>query len=82
MREFNVIDSATSVDQLRMRLKENDFEQFGDAFIPEFVYDVIKRLPRFSTMRVGCTITYKSDIELTPKSVVINKMPRNFWASY
>lgn len=52
MREFNVVDSAGSVDQLRMRLKENDFDRFGDAFIPEFVYDVIKRLPRFSTMRV------------------------------
>jgi len=52
MREYNIIDSATSADQLRMRLKENDFVKFGDAFIPEFVYDVIKRLPRFSSMRV------------------------------
>ena len=53
MREFSVIDSATSVEQLRMRLKENELEQYGEAFTPEFVYDVIRRLPRFSTMRVS-----------------------------
>ena len=56
MREFPVIDSAVSVEQLRMRLKENDVEQYGDAFIPEYVYDVIKRLPRFSSMRVRCPV--------------------------
>ena len=52
MREFPVIDSATSVEQLRMRLHDNELEQYGDAFIPDFVYEVIRRLPRFSTMRV------------------------------
>lgn len=53
MREFKVIDSASSVEQLRMRLKDNELEQYGDSLIPEYVYDVIKRLPRFSTMRRG-----------------------------
>lgn len=53
MREFPVIDAAASVDQLRMRLKENELEQYGEAFIPEFVYEVIRRLPRFSSMRVS-----------------------------
>lgn len=53
MREFSVIDSAATVEQLRMRLKENELEQYGEAFTPEFVYDVIRRLPRFSTMRVS-----------------------------
>ena len=53
MREFPVIDAATSVDQLRMRLKDNELEQYGEAFIPEFVYEVIRRLPRFSSMRVS-----------------------------
>lgn len=52
MREFPVIDSAVSVDQLRMRLKDSELEQYGEAFIPEFVYEVIRRLPRFATMRV------------------------------
>ena len=53
MREFPVIDAAVSVDQLRMRLKDNELEQYGEAFIPEFVYEVIRRLPRFSSMRVS-----------------------------
>lgn len=53
MREFNIIDAAESVTKLRMRLKDNELEQYGESFIPEYVYDVIKRLPRFSTMRVS-----------------------------
>ena len=53
MREFPVIDAAPSVDQLRMRLKDSELEQYGEAFIPEFVYEVIRRLPRFSSMRVS-----------------------------
>ena len=53
MREFKVIDSASSVDKLRMRLKDTELEQYGDAFIPEFAYDVIKRLPRFASMQVS-----------------------------
>ncbi|KAL9077591.1 MAG: hypothetical protein Q9157_003286, partial [Trypethelium eluteriae] len=53
MREFNVIDSAVSVEQLRMRLKDSELEQYGEAFAPEYVYDVIKQLPRFSSMRVS-----------------------------
>jgi len=57
MREFPVIDAAVSVDQLRMRLKDNELEQYGDAFIPEFVYEVIRRLPRFSSMRVSSIIS-------------------------
>ena len=53
MREFSVIDSAVSVEQLRMRLRDNELEQYGEAFTPEFVYEVIRRLPRFSSMRVS-----------------------------
>jgi ubiquitin carboxyl-terminal hydrolase 10 len=52
MREFTVIDSAKSVDQLKMRLKDGELEQYGDAFTPDFVYDVMRRLPRFVTMQV------------------------------
>ena len=53
VREFPVIDSAVSVEQLRMRLKDSELEQYGEAFIPEFVYEIIRRLPRFSTMRAS-----------------------------
>ncbi|PGH13778.1 hypothetical protein AJ79_03477 [Helicocarpus griseus UAMH5409] len=53
MREFRVIDAATSVEQLRLRLKQNELEQYGDSFIPEYVYQVIRHLPRFRDMRRG-----------------------------
>lgn len=53
MKEFRVIDAAASVDQLRMRLKNEELEQYGEAFTPEFVYEVIRKLPRFASMRVG-----------------------------
>lgn len=55
MREFKVIDSAASVEKLRMRLKEGELEQYGDSFTPDFVYNVINRIPRFSSMRVSLT---------------------------
>jgi len=54
MREFKVIDSAESVEKLRMRLKDTELEQYGEQFTPEYVYNVIKRLPRFAHMRVSC----------------------------
>lgn len=53
VREFRVIDAATSEEQLRMRLKPNELEQFGEAFVPEFVYEMIRQLPRFRDMRRG-----------------------------
>ena len=53
MKEYPVITSANSADQLRLRLKQEELEQYGEAFIPENVYNVIKSLPRFRDMRVG-----------------------------
>lgn len=53
MHEYRVIDSAESVEKLRLRLRKEELEQYGEAFIPECVYEVIRRLPRFSSMRVG-----------------------------
>jgi hypothetical protein len=80
MREFNVIDSAVSVEKLRLRLKDNELEQYGQAFTPDFVYEVINRLPRFSSMRV-CTLNpfFKQIANLL--SAAINKMRKNFSAS-
>lgn len=52
MQEFSVIDSAKSAEQLKMRLKDGDLERYGDSFTPDFVYDVMRRLPRFVTMQV------------------------------
>lgn len=53
MREFKILDSAESSEKLRMRLKQDELEHFGEPIIPEYVYDVIKRLPRFSSMTVS-----------------------------
>ena len=53
MNEYSVIDSASSVEQLRLRLKENELEQYGESFIPEYVYEAIKNVARFSSMRRG-----------------------------
>ena len=55
MKEFRVIDAARSEDQLRMRLKHKELEEYGEPFIPEFVYEVIRQLPRFRDMRVRDT---------------------------
>lgn len=53
MRDFKLIDSASTAEQLRLRLKDNELEQYGDPLTPEYVYDVIKRLPRFDNMKRG-----------------------------
>ncbi|OJD20053.1 hypothetical protein AJ78_00069 [Emergomyces pasteurianus Ep9510] len=53
VREFRVIDAATSIEQLRLRLKQTELEQYGESFIPEYVYQVIRHLPRFRDMRRG-----------------------------
>ncbi|KAL5114938.1 hypothetical protein ACEQ8H_007185 [Pleosporales sp. CAS-2024a] len=53
MRDFKLIDSAATVEQLRLRLKDNELEQYGDPLTPEYVYEVIRRLPRFDNMKRG-----------------------------
>jgi len=53
MREFPIIDSAESFEQLRLRLKADELEDYGEPFIPEYVYQVIRQLPRFRDMRRG-----------------------------
>ncbi|KAG8526312.1 uncharacterized protein KY384_000305 [Bacidia gigantensis] len=53
MREFKIIDATVSVEQLRMRLKDKELEQYGESFVPEFVYAVIRHVPRFASMRRG-----------------------------
>jgi ubiquitin carboxyl-terminal hydrolase 10 len=52
LREYSVIDSATTVEQLRRRLKIEELDQYGEPFTPEFVYEAIRTLPRFASMRV------------------------------
>ena len=77
MQEFKVIDAAVSVDQLRMRLKDNELEQYGEPFTPDFVYEVIQRLPRFSSMRV-CTASIVLGELADSTSGATSKTQRNF----
>lgn len=53
MHEFKVHKSAKSVEQLRSSLRGEDLEKFGEPFTPEFVYEAIRQLPRFASMRRG-----------------------------
>ena len=53
MKEYSIIDSANSPEKLQKRLKPEDYEQYGDPFVPEYVYNVIRQLPRFRDMRRG-----------------------------
>lgn len=53
MREYPIIASAASAEQLSKVLKKDELERYGEAFKPENVYTVINRLPRFSSMTVS-----------------------------
>lgn len=51
-REFNVIASAGNAELLRKKLKIDELERYGEPFSPDFIYDAIRKLPRFASMRV------------------------------
>ncbi|KAI5299039.1 hypothetical protein KEM56_003567, partial [Ascosphaera pollenicola] len=53
LKEFRILETGTTTEQLRAKLKTSQFEQYGDSFTPEYVYEVIRRLPRFRDMRQG-----------------------------
>lgn len=53
MHEFTVLKSVDSIDKLRQTLKADDIEKYGEPFTPEFVYEAIRKLPRFSSMIHG-----------------------------
>ncbi|KAI0514491.1 hypothetical protein F5B22DRAFT_637058 [Xylaria bambusicola] len=53
LQEYKVISSAVSAEYLQKRLKSEELEKYGDAFTPEFVYEAMKRLPRFASMQRG-----------------------------
>ncbi|CAM1500825.1 Fc.00g099870.m01.CDS01 [Cosmosporella sp. VM-42] len=53
MHEYKVIKSAPTVEPLRRALKNEELERYGEPFTPEFVYEAIRQLPRFASMRRG-----------------------------
>lgn len=52
MQEFPVIASAESAEKLRKMVKKEEITQYGDSFIPEFIYQAIEPEKRFENMRV------------------------------
>lgn len=87
MKEFRVIDAAQTEEQLKLRLKPNELEEYGDSFTPEFAYQVIRQLPRFRDMRVSSSVVYTRRFSeflltyhVTKFSEATSKMPRNFSA--
>ncbi|KAM0333338.1 hypothetical protein ACHAQA_001999 [Verticillium albo-atrum] len=53
MKEFQVINSGDSVAKLRKLLKNEELEQYGTSFTPEFIYRAIEPDKRFENMRRG-----------------------------
>ncbi|KAG6001952.1 hypothetical protein E4U21_003633 [Claviceps maximensis] len=53
MQEFRVLASASTADQLRRTVRPETFEQYGEPFTPEFVYDAIRQISRFASMEHG-----------------------------
>jgi len=53
MREFKVLAHAESVEVLRSVLTRQQLEQYGDPVTLEYVYEAIRQLPRFNSMRVS-----------------------------
>ncbi|OAA39045.1 Peptidase C19, ubiquitin carboxyl-terminal hydrolase 2 [Beauveria brongniartii RCEF 3172] len=53
MHEYRVLKSAPTNEQLRKSIRGEEIERYGEPFTPEFVYDAIRQLPRFASMRRG-----------------------------
>ncbi|POS83653.1 hypothetical protein EPUL_003479 [Erysiphe pulchra] len=50
---LRLLRPTKSADQLRIKLKEGDQVKYGEPFTPDYIYNVINYLPRFSSMRRG-----------------------------
>ena len=81
MHEFKVLASSSSPEQLARLLKTEDFERYGEPFTPEFVYEAIRQLSRFASMRVS-TVIVDHTVDADKTSADISKMPRSSWAFF
>ncbi|OAA80426.1 Peptidase C19, ubiquitin carboxyl-terminal hydrolase 2 [Akanthomyces lecanii RCEF 1005] len=53
MHEYNILKSAPTNEQLRKLIRGEEIERYGEPFTPEFVYEAIRQLSRFASMRRG-----------------------------
>lgn len=51
--EFKTIHTAPTAAQLQQAIRAEEFDRHGDPFTPEFVYEAIRQLSRFASMRRG-----------------------------
>lgn len=80
MRDFNVLQTAASADQLQKVLKMEDLEKYGESFTPEFVYDAIRSHQRFDNMEVSLPDCLLIITTYMCNSVVVNRTPKSFSA--
>lgn len=52
MKEFQIIATSDSAAKLGKILKNEELEQYGTSFTPEFIYQAIEPDKRFENMRV------------------------------
>lgn len=57
MHEYKVVRSAATDEQLRKGIRPEEIDRHGDPFTPEFVYEAIRLLSRFASMRVSCFVS-------------------------
>lgn len=60
MREFRIITKDP-----KTKIKSDDLEAVGEPFAPEFIYETIRKLKRFSHMRVGVHQVLSLNLTLT-----------------
>lgn len=53
MHEYKVIKSESTDEQLRKAIRGDEIGRYGEPFTPEFVYEAIRQLSRFASMRRG-----------------------------
>ncbi|ROV98803.1 hypothetical protein VPNG_08390 [Cytospora leucostoma] len=53
LAEFRAITSADDLDQLRRKLKKEDYQTNGEPFLPDMVYNCIRKLSAFATVWPG-----------------------------
>ncbi|OAQ98473.1 hypothetical protein LLEC1_02130 [Akanthomyces lecanii] len=53
MHEYKILKLAPTDEQLRRIIRGEDIERYGEPFTPEFVYEAIRQLSRFASMRRG-----------------------------
>lgn len=69
MAEFKAVTSADNLDQLRRKLKKEDYQPNGDSFLPDMVYNCIRKLSAFATVWVSEELSYRGfNVKTTDKT--------------